>query len=253
MTGPPIAGIITPPGWCDPTPAEFQGLCATPVRIQQALVDVPELDYDDLDAIAAAEPEVARAARLLGLTGATVLGMTGTPFVWAGLSDEARARERVERIAQAAGCPVVMAGTAVIDALRALGVRKIAVATPYYTRPWRSHAGRILTSAGFDVLAIRSADEQGLAPSIRSIDDHSSASAPELLRGALRDLDAAEPGAEAFVCLGAGVRTLALTPGMEAELGRPVVASDTALYWALAQELKLDLHGGALGRLEAAL
>lgn len=253
MTEAPIVGFISPPNWYDPTPAEFQELCVTPVRTQQSIVDVPELDYDDLDAIAASESLVARSARLLGLTGASVLGMTGTPFVWAGLSDEAHARDRAGRIAQAAGCPVVMTGTAVIDALRTLGARKITIATPYYTRLWRSHAGRILASAGFDVLAIRSADEQGLAPTIKSIGNHSSASGPDLLRDALRDLDASAPGAEAFVCLGAGVRTLALTSDMEAELGRPVVASDTALYWALARELGLGLTAGALGRLDSML
>ena len=44
---PPIAGFISPPHWFDPSPAEFQSICADPVAIQQieelAPVAIPQI------------------------------------------------------------------------------------------------------------------------------------------------------------------------------------------------------------------
>lgn len=248
-----LLGVITPPGWYDPTAAEFQSLCAVPVRTQQTLVSVPKLDYDDLNQIAAAAPEVECAAHLLGLTGPNAVAMTGTPFVWAGLSTEADVRNRLARVADAAGCPAVMAGTALMDALRALGVSQIAVATPYYTQRWRDHAALIFSACGFNVLAIRSADQLGLAPDISSIDDHQQSSGDAVLRECLRRLCNEAPSAEALVVVGSGARTLGMTPAMEVELGLPIVASDTAVYRALAKTLNIPLRRGRLGRMEQTL
>lgn len=250
---PPIVGIVTPPGWYDPTPAEFAALCARPVRTQQAIVDVPELDYDDLSCIAGALPEVRRAARLVAMTGARAVAMTGTPFVWAGLADEAAIRARLAGVAEAAGCATVMAGTAIVDALRALRATRIAVLAPYYTPAWRTQTERALAGCGFTVRAVRSADQLGLAASPRSIDDHAAASGEAIVGEGLRRLAAEAPDVEALVVAGAGARTLALTPSLERELGLPVVASDTALYRALAACLRMPLKPGRLGRMAATL
>ncbi|MEM7545184.1 MAG: hypothetical protein AAF367_06585 [Pseudomonadota bacterium] len=253
MTDAPLIGIVTPPGWYDPTAAEFERLCVAPVRTQQCIVAVPDLDYDDLNAIAAALPEVERAAQMMGLTGAAAVAMTGTPFVWAGLAAEPDIRLRLAGVTAAAACPTVMAGTAIMDALRALGAERIAVATPYYTKSWRNQTEVALRAAGFDVLAVQSADDLELIEAIASIDDHARLSSADQLREIMRRLIGANPGADALVVAGAGARLLEMTPAMEAELGLPVVASDTALYWALAGALGLELRPGALGKMGALL
>lgn len=249
----PLIGVLTPPGWYDPTLDELTGLFAAPVRLQQTMVDVPDLDYDSLAAIAGALEQVKRGARLLDLAGSDVVAMTGTPFAWAELSSEDEVRTRVADIARAAGCPVVMAGTAIVDALRALGATRIGVLTPYYTRPWREATRAILTACGFDVAAIASADQLGLAGDIGSIDDHEATSGEAIVRAALRRLAEQAGAVDALVVAGAGARTLALTPDLEAELGLPIVSSDTALYRAIAACLGVPVMAGALGRMEATL
>ena len=40
-------------------------------------------------------------------------------------------REAQERLERAAGVPVILSATAVLEAMRALGLRRVAVATPY--------------------------------------------------------------------------------------------------------------------------
>ncbi len=76
-------------------------------------------------------------ARMLGSAGSDAIANTGTPFGWAGLDSEAAARDRSKMLADAAGVPAVMAGTAIIDGLRAIGAEKVAIATPYYDAQWR--------------------------------------------------------------------------------------------------------------------
>ena len=60
-------------------------------------------------------------------------------------------------------------------------------------------------------------------------------------RSALHVAEAA-PEAEAIVITGAGTRTLDLLVDLEQETGRPIVAADTILYWAIARELGLSLR-----------
>lgn len=131
----PIVGIISPLDWFDPSVAEFRSLCVTPVRMQQAMVPRPGLAYDELEDISGALPNVTCAARLLGNAGARAIGMTGTPFVWAGLSHRDEILDRQMRITDAAGCPVIMAGTAIAEALHGLAVR----VSPLQPPTTRSH------------------------------------------------------------------------------------------------------------------
>jgi maleate isomerase len=65
----------------------------------------------------------------------------------------------------------------------------------------------------------------------------------------VRHLAKAAPETEAIAISGAGSRTLALVAALEAEIGKPVFGSDTALYWAAARAAGVALKPGILGRL----
>ncbi len=254
MTGdPPIIGILSPPDWCEPAVQEFPMLSAAPVRMQQAMVPLPGLNYDDLQNISEAQTQVEVAAQLLGNAGARAIGMTGTPFVWAGLSTKADIEARHASIAQAAGCDVVMAGTAICEALQDLGARRIAVATPYYTESWREQTRVALHAFGFDVASIASADSMDSITRIKSIADHDATTDMDTVLRLLTDLRRQDLDTDALVVAGAGVRMLDATPRFEAELGCPIVSSDTALYYALLKTVGLPCQPGLLGRMEAAL
>ena len=70
----------------------------------------------------------------------------------------------------------------------------------------------------------------------------------ELARRSILCVAADAPEADVLVVTGAGVRTLALIETIETEVGRPLVAADTAAYWAAAQALGLELTR-CMGRL----
>ncbi len=245
----PIAGFISPPRWYDASPSEFVSICAEPVRTQQSILPMHKFNFD-LDTIAGAIPETMVAARALGESGCSVVCTTGTPYAWAGLSDEPAIRARIAMLETAAGASVVMAGMAIIDGLRALGAEKIAVAAPYYAPHWRDHWSAIIRACGFDLLTMQSMDQQNLVPeSSDMIEEHGWSTSSEMVIASLEKVAQDAPDADAIVITGASVRTLPLTAHMESRIGKPLLASDTALFWAMAQRLDIPLKPGCLGAL----
>jgi maleate cis-trans isomerase len=245
----PVAGLMSPPCWLDPSPEEFRSICDSDVIVQQTMMPLYRYVFGRLDSIAGTLPEMLQCARMLGDAGSNAIANTGTPFGWAGLDTETAARERCKMLADAAGVPAIMAGTAIIDGLRALNVEKVAIATPYYDAEWREAWSTIVKSSGFEILKIQSLDQQELVPSGGNIMDHGWAMTPEIIVASSVKIVQDSPGAQAVVITGAGARTLSLTAEIEAKTGVPVLASDTALFWALAKELDVKLKKGILGAL----
>ncbi len=110
--------------------------------------------------------------------------------------------------------------TSVVRGLRALGVRRIVVATPYLDEV-NDYVLAFLETRGFEVL-----DIQGL--NIRENTDVDRVD-PEFMREFARGLDRADADA-VFVCCGA-LRTLDITGALEGDVGKPVVVSNQAMMW----------------------
>jgi maleate isomerase len=118
---------------------------------------------------------------------------------------------------------------AVVDALRALGVRRIAVGTPYH--PSRSERlGRFLTEAGFDVASLVSHTEERL-----------DLVADEQV--ALLTREAARPGVDAIFLSCTALETRALLGPLSAQYGVPVVSAVQATMWSALGSLGLPLNG----------
>ena len=118
----PVAGFMSPPGWLDPSPEEFRTILDGPAIIQQTMMPIYNFVFGKIANIAGTLPEMLYCARQLGSAESDVIAHTGTPFGWAGLGTEREARDRRDLMVDAAGgVPVVMAGLAILDGLRALG------------------------------------------------------------------------------------------------------------------------------------
>ncbi len=148
--------------------------------------------------------------------------------------------QRVAEVSARTGAACASAWSAMQDALRALNVRRIALGTPY---PAAIHAlapaffaanGYALTGhATLDILAMREVPEVR-APRLA-----------EFVRGLNRE------GAEAVVLLATDLPSFDSIAALEAELGIPVLTSNSAILWRA-----LRLAGNAtpipsLGRLLA--
>jgi len=247
MTSPPTVGFISAPAWFDPAPSEFPQALEEDVRTQQAPLLLPDFDYR-LESVASVQGELNRCARSLRAMGCDLAAQVGSPFAWAGAGSEAEARSRSASMSRESGIPCVMTALAMVDGLRALGVRTVAVDCTYYEAHWRDAFAAFLRMCGFQPIHVSTLSDQGLTDPSARMEDYGWSMTPELTRASLRAVAGASPEAEAVVVTGAGTRTLNLLTEMEFELQRPIVAADTAVYWAVARELNLTLKP-IMGRL----
>src|SRR5438477_13014988 len=124
----------------------------------------------------------------------------------------------VERLASLAGAPAVTAAGAVRAALQYLGVKRVALGTPYQESV--SRQGRAYwEAAGFEIVGYRRLGDVG------SIYDETEERAYELARG----VDV--PNADAVLLSGTGLPTIGVLERLEQELGKPVVSSIQACLW----------------------
>ncbi len=145
-----------------------------------------------------------------------VMGMSAETF-WGGVEGnaafEARLRERT-------GLPVTTGASSCRQALEALGVRRIAVFSPYQPIADKE-VGRFFTEAGFDVAAIT-----GLrCPTAMDI----ARVGEEQILEVVEQLDG--PDVEALVQVGTNLSFVTQADALEARLGKPVIAINAATLW----------------------
>ena len=154
-----------------------------------------------------------------------VMGMSAETF-WGGVAGNAAFEERIRA---RTGLPVTTGASACRAALAELGVRRIAVFSPYQPNADRE-VGRFFTEAGFDVAAITGL-RCATATDIARVGE-------ERLRDVVREIDG--PGVEAIVQVGTNLSFVAQADRLEAELGRPVVAINAATLWHALREHGLE-------------
>lgn len=195
---------------------------------------IPSGDALTTDTIAAMEAELPRSARLLPRAArfdAVGYGCTsGTTLIGA----EAVAR----MLRQGVEAPVITDPlTAALAALRALGVRKLGLVTPYV----EAVAGPVrdaFVAAGFAVGQTLTFGEEVEARVARI--------APHSIKAAAR---AAAPGAEAVFLSCTNLRTLDIIDELEDELEIPVLSSNQVLAWHMARATQAPVAVDAPGRL----
>jgi len=205
----------------------------TPEGVGVHFARIPMSNNATVATLGAMAPDITRAASLLlpedRLDVLCYTCNSGTMVI-----GEAGVRQALRRAKPEAKPTTVMTG--VIRALRALGARKIVVATPYLDEV-NDYVLRFLRERGFEVLEI-----QGLNIRENTAIDRVE---PEFMREYARALD--RPDADAlFVCCGA-LRTLDIVGTLEADVGKPAVVSNQAQMWDCLRlagiEDKLPGHG----------
>jgi len=133
------------------------------------------------------------------------------------------------------GIPTVTSSAAIVEALRALGARRVSVASPY--EPWlNERLAGYLAAAGVEVLAI-----SGLATQA-----HGSVT-PERVHALA--LEVLRPGTEAIFISCSNLRTLQSIEALEAQTGLPVVTSNQAALWGTLRRVGDRRRVAGAGRL----
>jgi maleate cis-trans isomerase len=138
--------------------------------------------------------------------------------------------QAVATIERICGVPAVTTAGAVVEALAALGVRRIAVATPYVSSVNETERS-FLEQAGLEVVSI-----EGMGIGQTDTDRRTIAHQPPARTEALaRAVD--RPEAEAIFISCTNLPTLEIIATLEHDLGKPVVTSNTASLWAAMQRV----------------
>ena len=205
------AGFVTTPRYFDPSPQEFLRVAPKAVGVMQRPLEIPGYAYE-LGQRARNFDQLEQAAICLGECFCQVIGQVGTNWVHCNGTTPAEIRDICERISDKAGARFLMAGLMIVDALNALGVKRIAVANSYYRDDWRDGINRFLVEAGFEILWSGSLVDQGLYRNVAEQEEVErqtlwSYPAKDVVGACVKAAEAA-PEAEAVVQTGAGFRTL---------------------------------------------
>ncbi len=179
--------------------------------------------------------------------GADVCGQVGSNWVHAsGLGVEG-IRQFCERMSETYETPFHMSGYAMVEALRAANVEKVALNAVYHWPDWWQGTVGFLREAGFDVVWAGNFVDQGWFASQHELDAEIWCFDEELAAKSMAYVAEQAPQADAYLANGTahfrrpsdGVtqRFCALAPDLEVMLGKPVITHDIALYWRIFKTL----------------
>jgi maleate isomerase len=146
-------------------------------------------------------------------------------------------QRQIDAIAAIVGCPVVATSAALIAALQALAVKRVALATPYLDSINRVEQ-RFLEENGIEVVAVEGLGLSGKA--IREVP-------PETVIDLVRRVDRAAADAVFVSCT--DFRGLEVAAELERLLGKPVLTSNQVTLWAILRALGVQPRIAGFGRL----
>jgi maleate isomerase len=211
-------------------PARLEGLGSAHYQRFTRLV------FDDMD-IAPTERAIAEAATVLRSAKPTVVALAYTAGSYFGGTE--LDRRLIGTIADESDARATTAADAIVSALRALGVAKVAVVSPY-KKEVNERCERYLTAAGLIVTAVVGSPPDGPAGSVPL--------------GDIAQMIATAAGshADAVLVSCTALRTFSLIDELESSLGIPVVSSNSATLWAALRlagsAARLDGLGALYGR-----
>lgn len=213
----PTLGMIFPPANY-PVPPEAKLLYPSGVRFLAEGVGLTKMTAEEYDRVFV---HILPAAEKLAKEGANAISVMGTSLTfYKGAEYEQQLKVNVTK---ATGLPSTTMSTGIVEGLRAVNARKLAVATAYDEDV--NHRLRVfLEESGFQVLSVK-----GLG--IISFADRGPVTPDELLHFSA-GVYAGAPRADALVISCGGLKTLDLIVPLEQRCKVPVISSTPHALWA---------------------
>ncbi|MBI4290967.1 MAG: arylmalonate decarboxylase [Betaproteobacteria bacterium] len=228
MPNVPTIGLIVPPA-AGLVPEEGPRMYGGSVKFIAAGLGLGWMTPEGYESVIDRITVLARDLCSRGVSALSIMGTSLTFFKGAAFN-----QELIDSVHRATGLPTSSMSAGVVEGLRAVGAKRVAVGTAYIDEVNNRLRG-FLTESGFEVLALEGLhlDRIGVAK------DVSQDKLQELGERVFR----ASPGADAILISCGGFRTLDLAVPLEAATGVPVVASTPA---AFRSAVRLVGHSGAV-------
>jgi maleate cis-trans isomerase len=218
-----IAGSISPLG-ADSRPQPMpEPLLPSEVKRISTPLDISDYTTENVDN--AIRTRYWECVAELKKKGATRITLTGFPI--SSQLGRPRALDLLEETTKRTGIPADSHGEVSVDAMRHLGMKRIAIASR-----WSEELNRKLTAylthAGFEVLAVTSAGQWAKQAGEMSIE-----AGIRLAFRLAREAIGKAPEADGLLLPGGAWRSLAAVPILEEDFGKPVVTNPVAEVWRL--------------------
>jgi arylmalonate decarboxylase len=230
----PVLGLIFPPSDRG-IPEEGVAMYGDRLRFVVTGLGLDRMTPDGYDAVIGLIPQ---AAERLAAAGAEAIELTGTSLTF--YQGEAFNQTLRETVTAASGLPATTMSNGVIDGLKAVGARRVAVATAYNDEV-NGRLRAFLLEHGFEPQVIT-----GLG--IEAVTDVDRVTQDDLLEFGVR-VRASAPDADSLLVSCGGFRTLELIAPLEQRTGVPVISSMPHGLWAGARLAGLDGSAPGYGTL----
>lgn len=254
-------GFTAPPHDFDAAPTDFLRIAPETVGVHGRMLHVPGYAHE-LEQRADNFHLLEDFVECMANNGVDVCGQVGTNWVHCAGTTPEDIRDFLDRVSDTYETPLHMAGYCLVEGLRQLGVEKIALNSVYYWPDWRDGIARFLQQAGFDLLYCGNFVDLGLYETQREVNDRNWIFPHEMAQRSMLRVAEQAPGADAIVVNGMpnfrradGLpqRVSSLEVELEETIGKPIVSSDSALYWRIFKTLGLTptgRHGRLLSSLD---
>jgi len=255
-------GFTAPPHDFDAAPSDFLRLCPDYVGVHGRMLHVPEYEHE-LQQRAGQFHLLDEFVHCMSNNGVDVCGQVGTNWVHCQGTTPEDIRIICERISEKYETHFHMAGYCVVEALRHLGAKRIALNSVYYWPDWRDGYARFLRQAGFDLAYVGNFVDQGFFSTQQEVNELTWIFEGSLAKRSMAHIAEQVEDLDAIVVNGMpnfrradGLpeRMVSVTRKLEATVGKPIVSSDTALYWRIFRSIGVTpLRLRAQGRLLSSL
>jgi arylmalonate decarboxylase len=226
----PVLGLIFPPANRG-VPEEGVAMYGDKLKFVVTGLGVERMTPDGFEAVL---PKIPAAAEKLAAEGAEAIELTGTSLTF--YKGEAFNQKLRETVTKASGLKATTMSNGVIDGLKAVGAKRVAVATAYNDDVnERLHA--FLIEHGLEPVVVK-----GLG--IEAMTDVDKVTQNDLIEFGAR-VRAMAPDADSLLVSCGGFRTLEIIAPLEAKTGVPVISSMPHGLWAGAR--LVGMNGAAPG------
>ena len=241
-------GFTCPPHDFDAAPSDFLRMSPETVGVHGRMLHVP--DYKHLLTQRKQNLHLLEEfVECMANNGADVCGQVGSNWVHASGLGVKGVRDFCNRLSDTYQTPFHMAGYAMVEALRAMNVEKVALNAVYHWPDWWQGTVDFLTEAGFDVVWAGNFVDQGWFSSQQEVNEKIWCFDGDLAAKSMAYVAEKAPNVDAYLANGMSnyrrpsdglaQRFVSLEVKLEKMLGKPLITHDNALYWRLFKSLNI--------------
>jgi len=232
VTAEPVIGLIFPPA-NRPLPDEAGRMYPTGAKFLVTGLGLVKMSPEGYDAVI---PKVENAAKELRDKGAQGIALMGTPLTfYKGAEFNCNLTQSMH---EATGLPCITMSTAIIEGLKAVNGKRLAVATAYEDEVNRRLVA-FLNESGFQAASIKGL---GLIRIVEKVTE-------DQLMALCSDVCRSAPNADSLLISCGGLVALGIHVALEKQYKLPVVSSTPAALWAAMRMMGHSGRAPGLGKL----